>query len=72
MCCDQCGERLEHFEGEAYCPDCTYFEAVAMLDQAADEVVAQFDQATDEEVALLAIDQVDDDAGDRHGERPPF
>jgi hypothetical protein len=61
MYCDQCGRRLEHFEGEPYCPDCTYFEPVALLDQ-----------ATDEGLALLAIDHVDDDAGDPHGEEPPF
>jgi uncharacterized Zn finger protein (UPF0148 family) len=51
MYCDQCRGPLEHFEGEAYCPDCTRFEGVT-----------QFDQATNEALALLALDQADDPA----------
>jgi uncharacterized Zn finger protein (UPF0148 family) len=61
MYCDQCGERLERFEGETYCPHCTYWETVEHLEAAADEALAQ-----------LAIDQADDDAMDWHGEEPPF
>jgi uncharacterized Zn finger protein (UPF0148 family) len=61
MSCDQCGGRLEHFDGESYCPDCSHFEAVEQLDQ-----------ATDEALAKLAINQVEDDVGDRHGEEPPL
>jgi uncharacterized Zn finger protein (UPF0148 family) len=61
MYCDQCGERLEHFEGEAYCPDCTYGEAVEQMEQATDEALAQF-----------AIDQADPEVMDWRGEQPPF
>jgi uncharacterized Zn finger protein (UPF0148 family) len=60
MYCDQCGERLERFEGEDYCPDCTYWEAVEQLEQATDEALAQ-----------LTIDQAEPDGMDWHGE-PPF
>jgi uncharacterized Zn finger protein (UPF0148 family) len=41
MYCDQCGERLERFEGETYCPDCTYWEAVEHLGAATDEALGQ-------------------------------
>jgi hypothetical protein len=33
--CCHCGGRLEHFEGDAYCPDCTtYTLAVDVVDVA--------------------------------------
>jgi uncharacterized Zn finger protein (UPF0148 family) len=35
--CDCCGSRLACFEGETYCPDCTYYEALQLADQADDE-----------------------------------
>jgi uncharacterized Zn finger protein (UPF0148 family) len=61
MCCDQCGERLESYEGESYCPDCTYFE-----------VLEQMELATDEALVQLAIDQPEPEVMDWHGEEPPF
>jgi hypothetical protein len=61
MCCDQCGERLEHFEGESDCPDCTYWEAVEQLDRATDEALAQ-----------LAIDQSKPAVMGWRGGQPPF
>jgi uncharacterized Zn finger protein (UPF0148 family) len=61
MYCDQCGERLERFEGETYCPDCTYYDALEQMELATDEALAQ-----------LAIDQADEDVRDWHGEEPPF
>jgi hypothetical protein len=33
--CRHCGEQLEHFEGEPYCPDCTsYTVSVDVVDLA--------------------------------------
>jgi uncharacterized Zn finger protein (UPF0148 family) len=61
MYCSRCGERLERFEGETYCPDCTYWEAVEQMDAATDEALAQ-----------RAIDQADPDVRDLLGEQPPF
>jgi hypothetical protein len=40
MKCEQCGGRLESYEGESYCPDCTFFEAVEAHDRATDEALA--------------------------------
>jgi hypothetical protein len=60
MYCDHCGERLESFENETYCPECTYWQTVE-----------QMEQATDEALAELAIDHADPDATHWPGE-PPF
>jgi hypothetical protein len=59
MYCDHCGERLESFEGEAYCVDCDYYAALDQLELATDEALAE-----------LAIDQAADDATVWH--EPPF
>jgi hypothetical protein len=40
-----CGAPLEVCEGETYCPDCTYCDAVE-----------QMERATDEALALLAVE----------------
>jgi hypothetical protein len=61
MNCEHCGERLERFEGEDYCPDCLYFERLEQMELATDEALAQ-----------LAIDQPDPDVMDWRGEEPPF
>ncbi len=56
MKCERCGGKLETFEGEEYCPDCSYYEAVAGHDRATDEALAVLAQdfpepaATDEEI----------------------
>jgi uncharacterized Zn finger protein (UPF0148 family) len=55
--CEQCGGRLETFEGESFCPECTYYEAVAALDL-----------ATDEALAVLAQDQSEPAVMDWGGE----
>jgi len=38
--CKYCGGRLDHFEGESFCPDCTYYQAVEAHDHATDEALA--------------------------------
>jgi hypothetical protein len=58
MKCENCGGRLETYEGESYCPECTYYEAVEA-----------HDLATDEALALLAQDFPDPPAMD---EEIPF
>jgi uncharacterized Zn finger protein (UPF0148 family) len=60
MYCDHCGERLESFETETYCPECTYWQTVE-----------QMELATDEAMAELAIDQTEPEVTDWHGEEPP-
>jgi uncharacterized Zn finger protein (UPF0148 family) len=35
--CEDCGSRLACFEGETYCPDCTYYEALELAEEADDE-----------------------------------
>jgi uncharacterized Zn finger protein (UPF0148 family) len=37
MNCEHCGEPLACFEGETYCPDCTYWEAVEQTERATNE-----------------------------------
>jgi uncharacterized Zn finger protein (UPF0148 family) len=43
--CDLCGCPQEFHEGETYCPECTYAEALE-----------ERDRATDEALALLAVE----------------
>jgi uncharacterized Zn finger protein (UPF0148 family) len=57
--CVVCGAALEVCEGETYCPDCTYCDALE-----------QMERATDEALAVLALEHAafpDSDA-----EEPPF
>jgi uncharacterized Zn finger protein (UPF0148 family) len=61
MHCDQCGERLECYEGEDYCACCDHWAAVEQLEAATDEALAQ-----------LAIDQPEPEVMNWHGEQPPF
>jgi hypothetical protein len=49
---EQCGGRLETFDGEAYCPDCTYYQAVQGHDQATDEALALLAQDFPEPAAI--------------------
>jgi hypothetical protein len=58
--CELCGGRLESFEGESYCPDCTYSDAIL-----------EAERATDEALALLALEPVEPDVMDWRGEQPP-
>jgi uncharacterized Zn finger protein (UPF0148 family) len=44
MNCEHCGRRLESYEGESYCPECTYYEAVEAHDRATDEALAVQEQ----------------------------
>ena len=37
MRCDECGGRLEVYQGEPYCPDCTTWSLAAAPDAAADD-----------------------------------
>jgi hypothetical protein len=39
MYCTECGGRLECFEGERYCPDCTRYEVEEAARQALDEAL---------------------------------
>ena len=56
----ECGERLECFEGEWYCPECTRWEAIQA-----------HDQATAEALASLAVVQPDHPEPP-DGDEPPF
>jgi hypothetical protein len=35
--CDSCGGRLESYEGDLYCPDCTLFAALELAEEADEE-----------------------------------
>jgi uncharacterized Zn finger protein (UPF0148 family) len=35
--CECCGGRLESYEGELYCPDCTYYAALELAEEADEE-----------------------------------
>jgi uncharacterized Zn finger protein (UPF0148 family) len=61
MYCDQCGEPLACFEGETYCPDCSYWQTVE-----------QMELATDEALAKLANVEPESAVMDWHGEEPRF
>jgi uncharacterized Zn finger protein (UPF0148 family) len=52
MHCEQCGGRLERYEGETYCPDCTHYEAVEAHDRATDEALRVLAQDLPEPVVL--------------------
>jgi uncharacterized Zn finger protein (UPF0148 family) len=39
MYCPECGSRLECFDGEPYCPDCTRYEIEREAARALDEAV---------------------------------
>jgi uncharacterized Zn finger protein (UPF0148 family) len=56
--CECCGGPLEHYEGEAYCPDCTRYEVEEAARQATAEAV-QLREA--EATAALASDGPADD-----------
>jgi hypothetical protein len=52
MNCEHCDGRLESYEGETYCPECTYYQAVASHDQATDEALAVLAQDSPELPAM--------------------
>ncbi len=50
--CERCGGPLEVFEGEAFCPDCTSFEAAQAHDRATSEALALLAQNFPEPAAI--------------------
>jgi hypothetical protein len=60
MYCPDCGERLECFAGEPYCPECTRYEVEELARQATAEAV-QFRQA-EAAAAQAALAEPADDA----------
>jgi uncharacterized Zn finger protein (UPF0148 family) len=40
MHCPECGSRLECYEGQRYCPNCTRYEVEEQARQALDEALA--------------------------------
>jgi hypothetical protein len=60
--CPHCDGPVECFQGEPYCPDCTYYETLALAEQAEDE-------ARRVRLALADAGRTDDEP---HGAGPPF
>jgi hypothetical protein len=52
--------------------DCRVFVAGQWVTDSITTLEQTLDQATDEALALLAINQVEDDVREWHGQEPPF